>query len=31
MGAGVLGVDNLTIRAYNLIKEADVILYDRLV
>ncbi|MEN3006744.1 MAG: uroporphyrinogen-III C-methyltransferase [Candidatus Methanosuratincola petrocarbonis] len=31
VGAGVLGVDNLTIRAYNLIKEADVILYDRLV
>lgn len=31
VGAGVLGVDNLTVKAYNLIKEADVILYDRLV
>lgn len=31
VGAGVLGVDNLTIRACRLISEADVILYDRLV
>lgn len=31
VGAGVLGMDNLTLRAYKIISEADVILYDRLV
>uniref|UniRef100_A0A7C3F461 uroporphyrinogen-III C-methyltransferase n=1 Tax=Candidatus Methanomethylicus mesodigestus TaxID=1867258 RepID=A0A7C3F461_9CREN len=31
VGAGVLGVENLTIHAHRLISEADVILYDRLV
>ncbi|MDI9609062.1 MAG: uroporphyrinogen-III C-methyltransferase [Candidatus Verstraetearchaeota archaeon] len=31
VGAGVLGIDNLTMRASRLISEADVILYDRLV
>ncbi len=31
VGAGVLGVENLTIRAHRIISEADVILYDRLV
>ena len=31
VGAGVLGVDNLTLKAYKVISEADVILYDRLV
>ncbi|MDH7556098.1 MAG: uroporphyrinogen-III C-methyltransferase [Candidatus Methanosuratincola sp.] len=31
VGAGVLGVENLTVKAYRLISEADVILYDRLV
>ncbi len=31
VGAGVLGVENLTVKAHDLISEADVILYDRLV
>uniref|UniRef100_A0A7J3V1K6 uroporphyrinogen-III C-methyltransferase n=1 Tax=Candidatus Methanosuratincola petrocarbonis (ex Vanwonterghem et al. 2016) TaxID=1867261 RepID=A0A7J3V1K6_9CREN len=31
VGAGVLGVENLTMHAHRLISEADVILYDRLV
>ncbi|MGC8936694.1 MAG: uroporphyrinogen-III C-methyltransferase [Candidatus Methanomethylicaceae archaeon] len=31
VGAGVLGLENITLRAYNIISEADVVLYDRLV
>lgn len=31
VGAGIGGVEYLTIKAYNLIKEADVIIYDALV
>ncbi len=31
VGAGVLGIDNLTLRAHRIISEADVILHDRLV
>jgi len=31
VGAGVLGIENLTLRAYRVISDGDVILYDRLV
>lgn len=31
VGAGVMGIDHLTVKAYRLISEADVILYDRLI